>query len=249
MWYKSIQKLEQIKQQREGLSNNFFDVFLKKWPGIFRDCWKDKVYLKGNIIHKNRDMVFVDTGLKSDASIPLNTNMVFFQKNKTEPGNSILLHVDYYDFNNGEILVKNQPKLKKKNQKEFLYSYWDRVAELKRKKIIIPGWFEHDVRGGFIINLLDHIAFLPGSHYRKFLKPFLKNCKTRVARKKILLNIKTKLIFFQLINFTPLRDNLVVTLFNKTSLFTKRKGKFLNAKRTRKSVSYTLKKRKKKKHL
>lgn len=246
----SVLKLKQVNErQKESFLKNSFEKHLLEWPGIFKNYSKNNIYVKGHLLHKTRDMFFVDTGLKTDAILPNNYKMVNLQQKMRNPRNTLFLHVDYYDFYNGEMLVKNRPRVIKKKLIPY-FTYWERMDEFHAKRVLLPGTFVTPVKGGYTVDLHDHKAFLPNSRFLRVFhdsmreNTFKLEMKTKTEVRHYVISDFFKTHFFFILNKTPERDNIVVALFDFN-----RVRRYLENKKIEKQQELFIRKNRKKKIL
>ncbi|MGD6858609.1 MAG: 30S ribosomal protein S1 [Enterobacteriaceae bacterium] len=134
------------------MKESFLDLFKKFIK-------KSKMYpgsiIKGKVISINKDIVTIDSGLKSESYIPLNQ---FYDKNgnlEINVGDKVDLFLDSIEDGFGETLLSREKAKKQELWKTLNNSYKDNTT--------VTGTINGKVKGGFTVEINGIRAFLPGS--------------------------------------------------------------------------------------
>ena len=110
--------------------------------------------VKGTIVHKDKDFVTVDVGLKSEGRIPTRE----FGASKGGDlaiGDVVDVYVDRMENRDGEIVLSRE-----KARRE---AAWEELEAMHKKEERVTGVIVNRVKGGFTVDLSGATAFLPGS--------------------------------------------------------------------------------------
>ncbi|MFL2659536.1 MAG: 30S ribosomal protein S1 [Alphaproteobacteria bacterium] len=111
--------------------------------------------VKGTIISINDDMVLVDVGLKSEGRINIREFAISGDIPELNAGDEIDVFVERMEDRNGEVGLSRE-RAKREEA-------WVKVAELFKNGERVEGVIFERVRGGFKVDVLGCVAFLPGS--------------------------------------------------------------------------------------
>ena len=111
--------------------------------------------VKGTIISINDDMVLVDVGLKSEGRINIREFAISGDIPELNAGDEIDVFVERMEDRNGEVGLSRE-RAKREEA-------WIKVAELFKNGERVEGVIFERVRGGFKVDVLGCVAFLPGS--------------------------------------------------------------------------------------
>ncbi len=111
--------------------------------------------VKGTIISINDDMVLVDVGLKSEGRINIREFAISGDIPELNAGDEIDVFVERMEDRNGEVGLSRE-RAKREEA-------WIKVAELFKNGEKVEGVIFERVRGGFKVDVLGCVAFLPGS--------------------------------------------------------------------------------------
>ncbi|MDG1153945.1 MAG: 30S ribosomal protein S1 [Alphaproteobacteria bacterium] len=111
--------------------------------------------VKGTIISINDDMVLVDVGLKSEGRINIREFAISGDIPELNAGDEIDVFVERMEDRNGEVGLSRE-RAKREEA-------WIKVAELFKNGEKVEGVIFERVRGGFKVDVLGCMAFLPGS--------------------------------------------------------------------------------------
>ena len=111
--------------------------------------------VKGTIISINDDMVLVDVGLKSEGRINIREFAISGDIPELNAGDEIDVFVERMEDRNGEVGLSRE-RAKREEA-------WVKVAELFKNGEKVEGVIFERVRGGFKVDVLGCVAFLPGS--------------------------------------------------------------------------------------
>jgi len=111
--------------------------------------------VKGTIISINDDMVLIDVGLKSEGRINIREFAISGDIPELNAGDEIDVFVERMEDRNGEVGLSRE-RAKREEA-------WIKVAELFKNGEKVEGVIFERVRGGFKVDVLGCMAFLPGS--------------------------------------------------------------------------------------
>ena len=111
--------------------------------------------IKGTVISVNSDNVLVDVGLKSEGRIPLREFVAHGQVHSIKAGDVVDVYVERMEDRNGEVGLSRE-RAKREEA-------WIEVEKLFEAKKRVEGVIFGRVRGGFTVDVLGAMAFLPGS--------------------------------------------------------------------------------------
>ncbi len=135
--------------------------------------------VKGTIISINDDMVLVDVGLKSEGRINIREFAISGDIPELNAGDEIDVFVERMEDRNGEVGLSRE-RAKKEEA-------WYKVAELFKNDEKVEGVIFERVRGGFKVDVLGCMAFLPGSQVDvrpiRDMEPLMNNKQTFVVLK------------------------------------------------------------------
>ncbi|MDB2404958.1 30S ribosomal protein S1 [Alphaproteobacteria bacterium] len=135
--------------------------------------------VKGTIISINDDMVLVDVGLKSEGRINIREFAISGDIPELNAGDEIDVFVERMEDRNGEVGLSRE-RAKREEA-------WYKVAELFKNDEKVEGVIFERVRGGFKVDVLGCMAFLPGSQVDvrpiRDMEPLMNNKQTFVVLK------------------------------------------------------------------
>ncbi len=111
--------------------------------------------IKGTVIAVNSDNVLVDVGLKSEGRVPLREFAPHGQTAEINVGDIVDVYVERMEDRNGEVGISRE-RAKREEA-------WMEVEKLFEAKERVEGVIFGRVRGGFTVDVMGAIAFLPGS--------------------------------------------------------------------------------------
>ncbi len=134
-------------------NENFVEMFKHGVSGL--DSFQGKT-LKGYVVGVDKDYAVIDVGLKSEGRVALSQ----FKNNQgdleeVEVGQEVDIYVERYEDVNGVIVLSRD-----KARKEAL---WRDLYDTYLRKEHVEGTVLRRVKGGFIVNIRELQAFLPGS--------------------------------------------------------------------------------------
>ncbi len=109
----------------------------------------------GTIIGLTAEQAIVDVGLKSEGRVALKEFAVSGVVPELQVGDGVSVFVERMEDRNGEVGISRE-RAKREEA-------WDKVAELFETKQRVEGIIFGRVKGGFTVDILGAIAFLPGS--------------------------------------------------------------------------------------
>jgi len=135
--------------------------------------------VKGTIISIDDDMVLVDVGLKSEGRINIREFAISGDIPELNAGDEIDVFVERMEDRNGEVGLSRE-RAKREEA-------WYKVAELFKNDEKVEGVIFERVRGGFKVDVLGCMAFLPGSQVDvrpiRDMEPLMNNKQTFVVLK------------------------------------------------------------------
>jgi len=111
--------------------------------------------VKGKIIAIENDMAIIDVGLKSEGRIPLKEFSAPGQETSLNEGDEIEVYLERLEDRNGETVLSYE-----KARRE---AAWKLLEQLHEKNEHVEGVIFGRVKGGFTVDVMGAIAFLPGS--------------------------------------------------------------------------------------
>lgn len=111
--------------------------------------------IKGKIIAIENDVAIIDVGLKSEGRIPLKEFAGSDIEASLNPGDSIEVYLERLEDRNGETVLSYE-----KARRE---AAWKKLEKFHEKNEHVDGVIFGRVKGGFTVDVMGAIAFLPGS--------------------------------------------------------------------------------------
>jgi small subunit ribosomal protein S1 len=110
--------------------------------------------VKGKIVDIDDNFITIDVGLKSEGRIAISE---FGASNKMESkvGDEIDVYIDRYESKSGEIVLSREKALRE--------AAWFDLEKAYNAGTSVMGTIYNRVKGGFIVDLVGAMAFLPGS--------------------------------------------------------------------------------------
>lgn len=139
-----------MSELNENNSNTFAELFEK----LDTEKQFSNVVKKGKIIAIDGDYVTVDVGLKSEGRIAKSELLLAGNKD-LKVGDEVEVYVDQYEDRNGSIVLSREKALKETS--------WEALEEIQQKGETIEGTILKQVKSGFIVDIGNASAFLPGS--------------------------------------------------------------------------------------
>ncbi len=112
------------------------------------------VMKKGKIVAFDGAYVIVDVGSKSEGRVK-KTDLALAGRNDLKIGDEIEIFIDQYEGKDGTIVLSHEKALRE--------SSWEALEELQKSGAIIEGTILKQVKSGFIVDIGNATAFLPGS--------------------------------------------------------------------------------------
>ncbi len=110
---------------------------------------------KGRIVSIEGDMALIDVGLKSEGRISLKEFGSFAQKSEIRVGDFVDVFIERFEDKNGEVVLSREKAVRE--------ATWVQLEESSKKNEKVTGVIIGRVKGGFSVDMLGVIAFLPGS--------------------------------------------------------------------------------------
>ena len=130
---------------------NFADLLDESMGG---DTFEGRV-VKGTVMSVDNDMVLIDVGLKSEGRVPLKEFGVPGQDTDLNAGDKVDVYVDRFEDRDGVISLSRE-----KARREEAWIELEKAFQANER---VNGVIFGRVKGGFIVDLLGAVAFLPGS--------------------------------------------------------------------------------------
>lgn len=111
--------------------------------------------VNGTVIELTAEQAIIDVGLKSEGRVALKEFAVSGVIPELNVGDEVAVFVERMEDRNGEVGLSRE-RAKREEA-------WDKVAELYDAKQRVEGVIFGRVRGGFTVDILGAVAFLPGS--------------------------------------------------------------------------------------
>jgi small subunit ribosomal protein S1 len=110
---------------------------------------------KGRIVSIEGDTALIDVGLKSEGRIALKEFGSFAQKSEIRVGDLVDVFIERFEDKNGEVVLSREKAVRE--------ATWVQLEESYKKNEKVTGVIIGRVKGGFSVDMLGVIAFLPGS--------------------------------------------------------------------------------------
>ena len=168
----------------------------KEFENLLNEDFKKREFKEGKIIKATvseigKKFIFVETGLKSEGSIPIEEFKISKELEKLKVGSKIDVYLEKIEsYRTGEIVVSRE-KAKRMGS-------WEKMTKAFENQKEVEGIITNKVKGGFIVNIESCLCFLPGSQVDT--KP-IKNMDT-------LMNVPQK---FLCVKLDKARGNIVVS--------------------------------------
>lgn len=111
--------------------------------------------IKGKIIAIENDVAIIDVGLKSEGRVPLKEFSGSGTEVSLNPGDTIEVYLERLEDRNGETVLSYE-----KARRE---AAWKKLEKFHEKNEHVDGVIFGRVKGGFTVDVMGAIAFLPGS--------------------------------------------------------------------------------------
>ena len=110
---------------------------------------------KGRIVSIEGDTALIDVGLKSEGRIALKEFGSFAQKSEIRVGDLVDVFIERFEDKNGEVVLSREKAVRE--------ATWVQLEESHKKNEKVTGVIIGRVKGGFSVDMLGVVAFLPGS--------------------------------------------------------------------------------------
>ena len=111
--------------------------------------------VSGVVISINNDMAVIDVGLKAEGQVPLREFTSPGEECTLKVGDSVDVYIENMESRNGQVGLS---RLRARREEA-----WDEIAKLYEAKKHVQGTIVNQVRGGYTVDVMGAIAFLPGS--------------------------------------------------------------------------------------
>ena len=133
----------------------------KEFENLLNEDFKKREFKEGKIIKATvseigKKFIFVETGLKSEGSIPIEEFKISKELEKLKVGSKIDVYLEKIEsYRTGEIVVSRE-KAKRMGS-------WEKMTKAFENQKVVEGIITNKVKGGFIVNIDSCLCFLPGS--------------------------------------------------------------------------------------
>ncbi len=133
----------------------------KEFENLLNEDFKKREFKEGKIIKATvseigKKFIFVETGLKSEGSIPIEEFRISKELEKLKVGSKIDVYLEKIEsYRTGEIVVSRE-KAKRMGS-------WEKMTKAFENQKVVEGIITNKVKGGFIVNIDSCLCFLPGS--------------------------------------------------------------------------------------
>ena len=133
----------------------------KEFENLLNEDFKKREIKEGKIIKATvseigKKFIFVETGLKSEGSIPIEEFKISKELEKLKVGSKIDVYLEKIEsYRTGEIVVSRE-KAKRMGS-------WEKMTKAFENQKEVEGIITNKVKGGFIVNIDSCLCFLPGS--------------------------------------------------------------------------------------
>ena len=145
--------MEEIVKQNKNKSHKEFEKLLSEDLGNRK--FKEGEITTGTVEEIGKKFVFIDLGLKSSGSIPLEEFKLTKEIDKIEVGSKIDVLLEKIENKNGEIVISREKARRAKS--------WKKMEKAFENKEEIKGIIISRVKGGFCVNVDSCLCFLPAS--------------------------------------------------------------------------------------
>jgi small subunit ribosomal protein S1 len=143
--------MEETIKQDKSKSHTEFEKLLSE--DLDKRRFKEGEITTGTIEEIGKKFVFIDLGLKSSGSIPIEEFK--FTKEKIEVGSKIDVLLERIENKNGEIVISREKARRAKS--------WKKMEKAFENKEEVQGMIISKCKGGFVVNVESCLCFLPAS--------------------------------------------------------------------------------------
>jgi small subunit ribosomal protein S1 len=154
--------MEEIIKQDKSKSHREFENLLTKDLGNRK--FKEGEVTAGTISQIGKKFIFIDLGLKSEGTIPIEEFKLTKELDKIKVGSKIEVLLEKIENRNGDMVISREKARKAQS--------WKKMEKAFENKEEVKGVIVSRCKGGFIVEVESCLCFLPGSQVD--LKP-LKN--------------------------------------------------------------------------
>ena len=154
--------MEEIIKQDKSKSHREFENLLTKDLGNRK--FKEGEVTAGTISQIGKKFIFIDLGLKSEGTIPIDEFKLTKELDKIKVGSKIEVLLEKIENRNGDMVISREKARKAQS--------WKKMEKAFENKEEVKGVIVSRCKGGFIVEVESCLCFLPGSQVD--LKP-LKN--------------------------------------------------------------------------
>jgi small subunit ribosomal protein S1 len=119
------------------------------------DSLSEGSVVKGTVIGLEKDLVIVDVGLKSEGRIPAKEFASAGVVPEIQPGDTYDIYIERFEDKNGEARLSREKALREEA--------WVKLEALHKSESKVDGVIFGRVKGGFTVDIMGAVAFLPGS--------------------------------------------------------------------------------------
>lgn len=134
------------------MTESFAQLFEESQSGVET---RQGAIIDADVVDIQKQIVLVDTGLKSEASIPLKEFLDANGELTVKIGDSVKVYLDSVEDGYGETKVSRE--------KAIRYEAWANLEKAYEEQTTVTGVVSDKVKGGFTVELNGVRAFLPGS--------------------------------------------------------------------------------------
>jgi small subunit ribosomal protein S1 len=120
-----------------------------------RDKFAEGSVIKGLVVAIEKDQVIIDVGLKSEGRVPLKEFSVGGVAAEIRAGDTVEVYLERIENKNGEASLSREKALREEA--------WVKLEDACTKGIRVEGVIFGKVKGGFTVDVMGAVAFLPGS--------------------------------------------------------------------------------------
>ena len=143
--------MEEIIKQDKSKSHKEFEKLLSEDLGNRK--FKEGEIATGTVEEIGKKFVFIDLGLKSSGSIPVEEFK--YTKEKIEIGSKVDVLLERIENKNGEIVISREKARRAKS--------WKKMEKAFENKEEVKGIIISKCKGGFVVNVDSCLCFLPAS--------------------------------------------------------------------------------------
>ena len=142
-----------MSETTSAISDNDFAALLDESFTRRKDF--ERMVVKGRIVSIEGDSALIDVGLKSEGRVSLKEFLVPGESSELAVGDEVEVFVERFEDRNGEAVLSRERAKREES--------WEKLERSFKDNLRVSGVIFGRVKGGFTVDLLGAVAFLPGS--------------------------------------------------------------------------------------